>query len=84
MSFSINNILRNKTGGSLNQASQPLLQNFTDSILSKPIRYVLVVFMIGLIVLALIYALNLFLTLEERTNPTHDYARFDTRAIAAR
>ena len=52
--------------------------------LSKPIRYVLVVFMIGLIVLALIYALNLFLTLEERTNPTHDYARFDTRAIAAR
>ena len=52
--------------------------------LSKPIRYVLAVFMIGLIVLALLYALNLFLTLEERTNPTHVYARFDTRAITAR
>jgi hypothetical protein len=54
--------------------------------ISKPIRYVLAVLMTGLIVVALIYALDLFLTLEERTNPTHVYARnfFDAHAIAAR
>jgi hypothetical protein len=54
--------------------------------ISKPIRYVFEVLMIGLIVAALIYALGLFLTLEERTNPTHVYARnfFDASAIAAR
>jgi hypothetical protein len=42
--------------------------------------------MISLIIAALIYALGLFLTLEERTNPTHVYARnfFDANAIAAR
>jgi hypothetical protein len=43
--------------------------------ISKPIRYALAVLMIGLIVAALIYALGLFITLEERTNPTHVYAR---------
>jgi hypothetical protein len=54
--------------------------------ISKPIRCLLTVLMIGLIVAALIYALGLFLTLEERTNPTHVYARnfFDASAIAAR
>ena len=54
--------------------------------IAKPIRYVLALLMIGLIVAALIYALGLFLTLEERTNPTHVYARnfFDASAIAAR
>ena len=39
--------------------------------LSKPIRYVLVVFMLGLIIIVLIYTANLFLTLEERTNAPH-------------
>jgi hypothetical protein len=39
--------------------------------LSKPIRYVLAVFMCGLIVVVLIYTANLFLTLEERTNAPH-------------
>jgi hypothetical protein len=43
--------------------------------LSKPIRRVLTVLMIGLIIVALIYAVDLFLTLEERTNPYHVYAR---------
>jgi hypothetical protein len=43
--------------------------------LSKPIRYVLIVLMIGLIVVAIIYAMDLFLTLEERTSPYHVYAR---------
>ena len=54
--------------------------------ISKPIRCLLTVLMIGLIIAALIYALGLFLTLEERTNPTHVYARncFDASAIAAR
>jgi hypothetical protein len=54
--------------------------------LAKSIRYTLTVLMISLIVAALIYALGLFLTLEERTNPTHVYARnfFDASAIAAR
>ena len=36
--------------------------------LSRPIRIVLVVFMIGLIIGVLIYTANLFLTLEERTS----------------
>ena len=39
--------------------------------LSKPIRYVLVVFMAGLIIVVLIYTANLFLTLEERTSAPH-------------
>jgi hypothetical protein len=54
--------------------------------ISKPIRCLLAVLMIVLIVAALIYALGLFLTLEERTNPTHVYARsfLDAHAIAAR
>ena len=39
--------------------------------LSKPIRYVLVVFMLGLIAVVLIYTANLFLTLEERTSAPH-------------
>jgi hypothetical protein len=54
--------------------------------ISKPIRYMLAVLMIGLIVATLIYALGLLITLEERTNPIHVYARncFDVSAIAAR
>jgi len=54
--------------------------------LAKPIRYALAVLMIGLIFAALIYALCLFITLEERTNPAHVYARnnFDARASVAR
>jgi hypothetical protein len=51
--------------------------------IAKPIRYALAVLMIVLIVAALIYALGLFLTLEERTNPTHVYAR-NIHAISAR
>jgi hypothetical protein len=43
--------------------------------LSKPIRYVLVVLIIGLIVVAITYAMDLFLTLEERTSPYHVYAQ---------
>jgi lipid-A-disaccharide synthase-like uncharacterized protein len=39
--------------------------------LSKPIRIVLAVFMIGLVIVVLIYTANLFLTLEERTNAPH-------------
>lgn len=39
--------------------------------LSKPIRVVLAVFMVGLIIVVLIYTANLFLTLEERTNAPH-------------
>ncbi len=39
--------------------------------LSKPIRAVLSVFMIGLIIVVLIYTVNLFLTLEERTSAPH-------------
>ena len=58
--------------------------------LAKPIRYVLAVFLIGLILAVLIYTAILFLNLVERTNPTHDYARIncrnspDTCAISAR
>jgi hypothetical protein len=42
--------------------------------LSKPIRYAFAVLMIGLIIVALIYAVDLFLTVEERTIPYHVYA----------
>jgi len=58
--------------------------------LSKPIRYALAVFLIGLILAALIFTVILFLNLAERTNPTHDYARIycrhfsDASAISAR
>jgi hypothetical protein len=58
--------------------------------LSKPIRYALAVFLIGLILAVLIYTVILFLNLAERTNPTHDYARIycrhfsHARAIPAR
>ena len=39
--------------------------------LSRPIRIVLAVFMLGLIIVVLIYTANLFLTLEERTSAPH-------------
>jgi hypothetical protein len=39
--------------------------------LSRPIRIVLAVFMVGLIIVVLIYTANLFLTLEERTSAPH-------------
>jgi hypothetical protein len=54
--------------------------------IAKPIRYTLTVLMIGLILAALIYALGLFFTLEERTNPTNVYARniTESHAISAR
>ena len=57
---------------------------------SKPIRYALAVFLIGLILSVLTYTVILFLNLAERTNPTHDYARIycrhfsDASAISAR
>jgi hypothetical protein len=47
--------------------------------LSKPTRYALSVFLIGLILAVLIYTVILFLNLVERTNPTHDYARIYCR-----
>jgi len=43
--------------------------------LSKPTRYALAVFLIGLILAVLIYTAILFFNLVERTNPTHVYAR---------
>jgi hypothetical protein len=49
--------------------------------LSKPIRYALAVFLIGLILAVLIYTVILFLNLAERTNPTHDYARISCRNV---
>lgn len=58
--------------------------------LSKPFRYALAVFLIGLILAVLIYTAILFLNLVERTNPTHVYARINCRnfpdawAISAR
>ena len=58
--------------------------------LSKPIRYVLAVLLIGLFILVLIYTVGLFLTLEERTSPYHADARIsccnvsDASAISAR
>jgi hypothetical protein len=39
--------------------------------LSKPVRYLLVVFMCGLSVVILIYTVNLFLTIGERTSAPH-------------
>jgi hypothetical protein len=39
--------------------------------LSRPIRVVLAAFMVGLIIVVLIYTANLFLTLEERTSAPH-------------
>ena len=39
--------------------------------LSRPIRIVLAVFMVGLIIVVLIYTANLFLTLEERSSAPH-------------
>jgi hypothetical protein len=39
--------------------------------LSRPIRVVLAVFMIGLIIVVLIYTADLFFTLEERTSAPH-------------
>ena len=39
--------------------------------LSRPIRVVLAVFMVGLTIVVLIYTANLFLTLEERTSAPH-------------
>ena len=43
--------------------------------LAKPIRYALAVFLIGLILVVLIYTANLFLTLEERTSAPHVHTR---------
>jgi hypothetical protein len=39
--------------------------------LSKPIRYVLTVLLIGLVIVVLIYTVGLFLTLEERISASH-------------
>jgi hypothetical protein len=39
--------------------------------LAKPIRYALAVFLIGLILVVLIYTVGLFLTLEERISASH-------------
>jgi uncharacterized SAM-binding protein YcdF (DUF218 family) len=39
--------------------------------LSKPIRYVLAVLLIGLFIVVLIYTVGLFLTLEERKSASH-------------
>ena len=39
--------------------------------LSKPIRYVLAVLLIGLFIVVLIYTVGLFLTLEERIGTFH-------------
>ena len=39
--------------------------------LSKPIRYVLAVLLIGLFIVVLIYTVGLFLTLEERISAYH-------------
>jgi lipid-A-disaccharide synthase-like uncharacterized protein len=39
--------------------------------LSRLIRIVLAVFMVGLIIVVLIYTANLFLTLEERSSAPH-------------
>ena len=43
---------------------------------AKPIRYALAVFLIGLLIMVLIYTANLFLTLEERIGASHA-ATFD-------
>ena len=39
--------------------------------LSKPLRYVLAVLLIGLFIVVLIYTVDLFLTLEERISASH-------------
>jgi hypothetical protein len=39
--------------------------------LPKPVRYAFAVFMIGLVLVVLIYTANLFLTLEQRTSIRH-------------
>ena len=39
--------------------------------LSKPIRYVLAVLLIGLFIVILIYTVGLFLTLKERIGTSH-------------
>jgi hypothetical protein len=39
--------------------------------LSRPIRVMFAAFMVGLIIVVLIYTANLFLTLEERTSTPH-------------
>ena len=41
--------------------------------LSRPIRIVLAVFMVGLIIVVLIYTASLFLTLQERTGRSHGH-----------
>ena len=43
--------------------------------LSRPIRVMLAAFMVGLIIVVLIYTANLFLTLEERTSAPHVHTR---------
>ena len=47
--------------------------------LAKPARYALAVFLIGLILVVLIYTAILFFNLAERTNPNHVYARIYCR-----
>ena len=37
----------------------------------RPLRYAFAVFMVGLVVVVLIYTANLFLTLEQRTSAPH-------------
>lgn len=37
----------------------------------KPLRYAFAVFMVGLVMVVLIYTANLFLTLEQRTSAPH-------------
>jgi len=39
--------------------------------IAKPIRYALAVFLIGLVIVVLIYTVILFLTLKERTSASH-------------
>jgi hypothetical protein len=39
--------------------------------LPKPIRYTLAVFMVGLVIVVLIYTANLFLTLDQKTSAPH-------------
>jgi hypothetical protein len=43
--------------------------------LPKPIRYALLVFMAGLVIVVLVYTANLFLTLNERIGVHHVYTR---------
>jgi hypothetical protein len=39
--------------------------------IAEPIRYALAVFLIGLVIVVLIYTVSLFLTLEERIGASH-------------